>query len=92
MYQKFAKPPFDLTEIAKFSWVKEYMSDYIYSFQVQINYIDVLLTAYSLAKTADFEDNDSRFSFSNSSSSPPMPVSMCWRLAPAHVLDSSKGN
>ncbi|XP_033239833.1 NGFI-A-binding protein homolog isoform X1 [Drosophila pseudoobscura] len=50
MYQKFAKPPFDLTEIAKFS----------------------------LGKTADFEDNDSRFSFSNSSSSPPMPVSMCW--------------
>ncbi|XP_041449878.1 NGFI-A-binding protein homolog isoform X2 [Drosophila obscura] len=46
MYQKFAKPPFDLTEIAKFS----------------------------LGKTADFEDNDSRFSFSNSSSSPPMPV------------------
>ncbi|KAH8302725.1 hypothetical protein KR044_010134, partial [Drosophila immigrans] len=45
MYQKFAKPPFDLTEIAKFS----------------------------LAKTADFEDNDSRFSFSNSSS-PPMPA------------------
>ncbi|ALC44030.1 nab [Drosophila busckii] len=45
MYQKFAKPPFDLTEIAKFS----------------------------LGKTADFEDNDSRFSFSNSSS-PPMPV------------------
>ncbi|XP_032598822.2 NGFI-A-binding protein homolog [Drosophila grimshawi] len=44
MYQKFAKPPFDLTEIAKFS----------------------------LGKTADFEDNDSRFSFSNSSS-PPMP-------------------
>ncbi|KAH8395239.1 hypothetical protein KR222_003598, partial [Zaprionus bogoriensis] len=44
MYQKFAKPPFDLTEIAKFS----------------------------LAKTADYEDNDSRFSFSNSSS-PPMP-------------------
>ncbi|BFF98022.1 NGFI-A-binding protein homolog [Drosophila madeirensis] len=46
MYQKFAKPPFDLTEIAKFS----------------------------LGKTADFEDNDSRFSFSNSSSSPPMPA------------------
>ncbi|EDW34745.1 GL12736 [Drosophila persimilis] len=46
MYQKFAKPPFDLTEIAKFS----------------------------LGKTADFEDNDSRFSFSNSSSSPPMPT------------------
>ncbi|KAH8365736.1 hypothetical protein KR093_003854, partial [Drosophila rubida] len=45
MYQKFAKPPFDLNEIAKFS----------------------------LAKTADFEDNDSRFSFSNSSS-PPMPA------------------
>ncbi|KAL7731989.1 hypothetical protein ACLKA6_015753 [Drosophila palustris] len=45
MYQKFAKPPFDLTEIAKFS----------------------------LGKTADFEDNDSRFSFSNSSS-PPMPA------------------
>ncbi|XP_064541625.1 NGFI-A-binding protein homolog [Drosophila montana] len=45
MYQKFAKPPFDLTEIAKFS----------------------------LGKTADFEDNDSRFSFSNSSNSPPMP-------------------
>ncbi|XP_070136028.1 NGFI-A-binding protein homolog isoform X2 [Drosophila bipectinata] len=45
MYQKFAKPPFDLTEIAKFS----------------------------LGKTADYEDNDSRFSFSNSSS-PTMPV------------------
>ncbi|XP_046867839.1 NGFI-A-binding protein homolog isoform X2 [Drosophila willistoni] len=45
MYQKFAKPPFDLTEIAKFS----------------------------LGKAADFEDNDSRFSFSNSSS-PPMPT------------------
>ncbi|XP_017860869.1 PREDICTED: NGFI-A-binding protein homolog isoform X2 [Drosophila arizonae] len=45
MYQKFAKPPFDLTEIAKFS----------------------------LGKSADFEDNDSRFSFSNSSS-PPLPV------------------
>ncbi|XP_034481202.1 NGFI-A-binding protein homolog [Drosophila innubila] len=45
MYQKFAKPPFDLTEIAKFS----------------------------LGKTADFEDNDSRFSFSNSCS-PPMPA------------------
>ncbi|XP_030380377.1 NGFI-A-binding protein homolog [Scaptodrosophila lebanonensis] len=46
MYQKFAKPPFDLTEIAKFSLGK-----------------------------ADFEDNDndSRFSFSNSSS-PPMPA------------------
>ncbi|XP_023165830.1 NGFI-A-binding protein homolog [Drosophila hydei] len=44
MYQKFAKPPFDLTEIAKFS----------------------------LGKSADFEDNDSRFSFSNSSS-PPLP-------------------
>ncbi|XP_060658875.1 NGFI-A-binding protein homolog isoform X2 [Drosophila nasuta] len=51
MYQKFAKPPFDLTEIAKFS----------------------------LAKTADFEDNDSRFSFSNSSS-PPMPVSQLLTL------------
>ncbi|XP_017071705.1 NGFI-A-binding protein homolog isoform X2 [Drosophila eugracilis] len=45
MYQKFAKPPFDLTEIAKFS----------------------------LGKAADYEDNDSRFSFSNSSS-PTMPV------------------
>ncbi|KAH8259496.1 hypothetical protein KR026_005674 [Drosophila bipectinata] len=45
MYQKFAKPPFDLTEIAKFS----------------------------LGKTADYEDNDSRFSFSNSSS-PTMPT------------------
>ncbi|KAH8378908.1 hypothetical protein KR009_002013 [Drosophila setifemur] len=45
MYQKFAKPPFDLTEIAKFS----------------------------LGKAADYEDNDSRFSFSNSSS-PTMPT------------------
>ncbi|EDW50429.1 GM14009 [Drosophila sechellia] len=45
MYQKFAKPPFDLSEIAKFS----------------------------LSKAADYEDNDSRFSFSNSSS-PTMPT------------------
>nr|NP_001014557.3 nab, isoform C [Drosophila melanogaster]Q59E55.3 RecName: Full=NGFI-A-binding protein homolog; Short=dNAB [Drosophila melanogaster]AAX52730.3 nab, isoform C [Drosophila melanogaster] len=45
MYQKFAKPPFDLSEIAKFS----------------------------VSKAADYEDNDSRFSFSNSSS-PTMPT------------------
>ncbi|XP_037939562.1 NGFI-A-binding protein homolog isoform X2 [Teleopsis dalmanni] len=43
MYQKFAKPPFDLTDIAKFS----------------------------LSRT-DYDDNDSRFSFSNSSS-PSLP-------------------
>ncbi|XP_055910797.1 NGFI-A-binding protein homolog [Eupeodes corollae] len=47
MYQKFAKPPFDLSDIAKFSLTK-----------------------------SDFEDNeneDSRYSFSNSST-PPLPM------------------
>lgn len=40
MYQKFAKPPFDLAEIAKFSWVKRvYVLLYIFLISSERLYI-----------------------------------------------------